>query len=501
MKHKCDITIVGSNFGGALTAHVLAKIGYRVCVVDRFEHPRFTIGESTTPLADIAVERIAERYGLKWLKPLARYGTASKISTEVVVGPKRGFSYFHHRQGSAFEPSPERGSELLVAASTSEAVADMHWLRSSVDSFIADRLPDSGVRLLEKYRITEIRKDGSWSIIGEKGGQTIQIDSRFIIDATGRAAAVNRSIGARTVDHELLTNTSAIYGHFQGLQDWTDVYRALGGNSDQHPFPAQRAALHHMINEGWMWQLGFDNGITSCGVVFAGTLPAGSVEDRWNSVLESYPSLLEQFKDSELAGSEELKGIKRIQYLREFEFVENLLSLPSTIGFVDPMHSTGIAQTLNAIEKIGVMFEMANPGFPGADDQTAYVRNVIRDVKWIDELVSAAYASRFDFELFVSAVLLYFVVVASAERDLPDSFLHSDTGSVTSTVVKLTCLIRDIEARHKTGELGRSEIRKATETIRKETAHLNDFGLMDPKSNNLYLHTAVDKSYKRIGAG
>ena len=48
---------------GALMARVLAVLGYDVVLLERGAHPRFAIGESTTPLANLSLERLARRYG------------------------------------------------------------------------------------------------------------------------------------------------------------------------------------------------------------------------------------------------------------------------------------------------------------------------------------------------------------------------------------------------------------------------------------------------------
>jgi FADH2 O2-dependent halogenase len=59
-----DVAIVGSGFGGALAALFLRQIGRSVVLLERGRHPRFAIGESSTPLANLLLEELADRYGL-----------------------------------------------------------------------------------------------------------------------------------------------------------------------------------------------------------------------------------------------------------------------------------------------------------------------------------------------------------------------------------------------------------------------------------------------------
>src|SRR5690349_8981065 len=89
-----DVIILGSGFGGCLTALVLQQIGWKPVVVDRAAHPRFAIGESSTPAADLMLGSLCARFGLDRLAPLTHYGTWKRTYPEVACGKKRGFSYF-----------------------------------------------------------------------------------------------------------------------------------------------------------------------------------------------------------------------------------------------------------------------------------------------------------------------------------------------------------------------------------------------------------------------
>ena len=44
-----DVAVIGSGFGGSLTALALRARGQRVVLIERGRHPRFAIGESSTP--------------------------------------------------------------------------------------------------------------------------------------------------------------------------------------------------------------------------------------------------------------------------------------------------------------------------------------------------------------------------------------------------------------------------------------------------------------------
>ena len=76
MKPDFDIAIVGSGFSGSLLAMIACRLGHRVLLLDRSKHPRFAIGESSTPIANLLLEEIATEFGLPQLLPF----TAAAIS-------------------------------------------------------------------------------------------------------------------------------------------------------------------------------------------------------------------------------------------------------------------------------------------------------------------------------------------------------------------------------------------------------------------------------------
>ena len=117
-----DVAIIGSGFAGSLMSLMLARLGRSCVVIDRQSHPRFAIGESSTPLADMALRDIARRYDLPRLAPLSKYGTWMAAYPQVMRGLKRGFSYFDHEPHQPFVPRPDHANELLVAASTDDAM-------------------------------------------------------------------------------------------------------------------------------------------------------------------------------------------------------------------------------------------------------------------------------------------------------------------------------------------------------------------------------------------
>src|SRR6476620_11205176 len=121
-----DFAIIGSGFAGSLMAFILTRLGRSCVLIDRQSHPRFAIGESSTPIADMALRDIARKYDLPRFTPLSKYGTWMAAYPHIMRGLKRGFSYFDHEPHEPFVPSSNHDNELLVAASTDDATTDTH---------------------------------------------------------------------------------------------------------------------------------------------------------------------------------------------------------------------------------------------------------------------------------------------------------------------------------------------------------------------------------------
>src|SRR5579884_450651 len=97
MQSDFDLAIIGSGFGGSLLAMVARRLGLSVVLLEKGRHPRFAIGESTSPLTNLLLETIAQRYDLPRLTPLTSYGPWQRTYPEIVCGLKRGFTFYHHQ--------------------------------------------------------------------------------------------------------------------------------------------------------------------------------------------------------------------------------------------------------------------------------------------------------------------------------------------------------------------------------------------------------------------
>jgi len=427
MTIDCEVAIVGSGFAGSLLARVLAVQGYDVALLERGAHPRFAIGESTTPLANLSLERLATRYGLPDCYRLAAHGRWLAHYPELRRGLKRGFTYYRHHRGEAFADRGLDSERLLVAASPEDAIADVHWMRSDVDHHFVREAIAAGVQYLDRAELTSVTFDNDGvSLRGARHGDALELRARFVVDASGPAGFLARQLAIPSGLERTRTRAGLVFSHFDGVTPMRELVPSLPAG----PYPDDWAAVHHIIDEGWMYSLRFDDGVTSAGflltprgIASVGEAAPADAERLWATLLERYPTIGAAFANA--TPTMPIAWLPRIQHRLTRATGARWAMLPHAYAFVDPLFSTGIAWGLRAVERLGLMFEDAASGSRVPDVATLdrYDRALAAEADQIDTLVAGAYEAMAQFDLFAAQAMLYFATVSYAEvgqRIAPD---------------------------------------------------------------------------------
>ena len=355
-KQQYDILIAGGGFAGSLTALTLHNQGFKVCLVEKGQHPRFAIGESSTPIADMQLRDIAAKYNLPWLHDFSRYGSWQQAQPEIVCGLKRGFSYFKHYPGKVFTTDAEHTNELLVAASVDDIQSDTNWLRADFDAFLVSKVQETGITYFDLAEIVLAKRGTEWEFNCTRTNETLTIHVAFYIDATGGGLLLDKLLGVKSTADSFLTNSFAVFSHFNGLARWTDILQKSGIPTDDFPYDPDNSALHQVLDEGWIWMLRFNDQRTSFGFALNGceqSLKGLTTAELWDAMLSKYPSINEILKDSTLAPIPgKIIQSDRLQRKADKCFGAGWAALPHTAGFVDPLFSSGIAHSLSGIQKV-----------------------------------------------------------------------------------------------------------------------------------------------------
>ncbi|HEV8400095.1 MAG TPA: FAD-dependent oxidoreductase [Gemmatimonadales bacterium] len=414
MTERCSVAIVGSGFSGSVLARVLAVQGHRVVLIERGTHPRFAIGESTTPLANLALERLSRRYGLADCYDLAAHGRWLERYPDVMRGLKRGFTFYRHHRGEPFADRGLDSERLLVAASPSDAIADTHWLRADVDHHFVREAIAAGVEYQDHVELkgADIGARGV-RLSGRRNGNDVAYQVDFLIDASGPGGFLARQLAIPSGLARTRTRSALVFSHFKDVRLMNEVLPGLPPG----PYPDDWAAMHHLIDGGWMYSLRFDNGVVSAGFALsprglAAVTPSRSPDARqlWDTLLKRYPTIRAAF---EAATPVMPFGFRsRIQHRLTRAAGPRWVLMPHAYAFVDPLFSTGIAWSFRAIERLALCFEA---GLPKPNDLKRYDQMLAAEADQIDVLVAGAYEAMEQFNLFAAQALIYFAAVSFAE--------------------------------------------------------------------------------------
>ena len=427
-----DVAIIGAGFSGALTALALRRVGRSVILIDRGRHPRFAIGESSTPLANILLEELAAKYDLPRVAPLSKWGTWRRAYPDLPVGLKRGFSFFHHTSGRPFDDDRSHARQLLVAASPHDDIADTHWYRPAFDQFLTVEAQEAGAELLDQTRIDRVDFDERGARLDlTRDGVSQVVTTRFVIDASGPRGVLHRLLALDEAPTKWLPATEGLYTHFEGVARWDQAVRPETGV----PYPVDDAAVHQVFPGGWIWILRFDNGLTSAGAAvmpsLARELRLEEGEAAWHRLLDRLPSVRAQFA----AARPTLPFVHapRVAFRSGVVCGQRWAMLPSAAGVIDPLLSTGFPLTLLGV---GRLVDLLQRTWEGPGRQTAldeYAQQTQRELDATERLVAALYATMNDFDLFKRITRLYFAAASFSEtarrlgrHDLAPGFLLCD---------------------------------------------------------------------------
>src|SRR5262245_4373806 len=451
MRSDFDLASIGSGFSGALLAMIARRAGRSVMLLDRGAHPRFAVGESTSPLMNLVIERLADRYDLPRLKPLTTWGEWQRTYPQVVGGLKRGSTYFKHEPGARYRSEPDRSNQLLVSACLNDEAADTHWLRSDVDYFLLREAIASGADFLDHTELQSIEfaNGGGATLRGRRRGQAVKLGARLVMDASGPRGFLSRALGIGEKRFDDFPATQALYSHFIGVHRCDEMpdYEVAGAP----PYPMDDAAVHHVFDGGWMWVLRFNNGVTSAGIAvtedLARELKLSEGGAAWRRFLARFPSIAAQFSDARAI--REFTWAPHLPYRSEMADGEGWAMLPSAAAFVDPLFGPGMPMAALGIERLGALLE-ENLGDRELNERLSeYGRTTLTEADYTADFIAGCYAAFPRFELFTSLSMAYFAAASYCEmarrlgrNHLAQRFLAIDRPFFADAIGRLSRTLR-----------------------------------------------------------
>ena len=428
---RCDLAIIGSGFAGAILAMAARQSGLSVVLIERGQHPRFAIGESSTPLANLLLEEIADEFELPFLRSLSKWGTWQQEHSELPCGLKRGFTFYRHELSHEFPDDPTLAQErmLMVGASPHDRIADTHWFRADFDEYLVNQAKELGVEYWEQTEVmtaVETAKGVRLLLtrkLGESHGALWTLETEFLIDASGPRGALSRLWQLPEKQPDGLPPTQALFAHFRGVDPLPRSFHPA-----ESPYPAESAAVHHLFPGGWMWVLRFNHGITSAGVAVTDDLASrwrlAEGEAAWRRVLSELPSVAPIFSKAEAVCR--FVHQPRLAFQSAAIVGERWALLPSAAGVIDPLLSTGFPLTLLGVQRLARLLKVSAERSPPGDrlvlshdlltqGLSIYAATTRREYEVTARLIGALYRRFEYFEEFKALSLLYFVAASFSE--------------------------------------------------------------------------------------
>jgi geranylgeranyl reductase family protein len=303
MSEIYDAVIVGAGPSGSTTAHYLAKEGFNVLLLDKFNFPRDkTCGDGLTPRA------------LQILDDMGILDTVNQVGYRIdkleLISP-RGHSAVAHL--------PKNGqmcNYMLIVP------------RVTLDNIILERALTSGASFQSSVRVTGIEQEKHNVLVkGEQRAKAITFRARMVIYATGANTKLLLNTGLLKKVPQMVLAARAYY---DGITSNIDTVQA---RLDNVPLPGY----------GWVFPLSDTSANVGIGMFRAG-LAARWMPKTAHSAFDTFiqsPPLKKL-----LAGARQASPIKgfpiRVDFARSPTFGERTMIIGEAAGLVNPITGEGI---------------------------------------------------------------------------------------------------------------------------------------------------------------
>lgn len=401
-----DVLILGSGIGGSITASILARKGWKVLLVDSASHPRFAIGEATTPDISFRMKIIAKKYDVPEIQNLTTFHKLrDKVSA--ACGIKRSFSFLYHREGEKQNPNESHQFPTLAPPFG----PDCHFFRQDTDAYMVGVALDYGADIRQRTQIDQIDFSEEGVTLTSSTGE--QFQGKFLVDAAGYRSPVAKKFGLRDETCRLKTKSRALFTHMIGVKSYDEVGPPL--HEYQQSYPFNEGTLHHMFDGGWMWIIPFNNHaeqtnpLCSVGLMLNEDVhPSTDMEpaEEFQDFLGRYPDIAEQFADAKPV--RDWTGTCRIQYSSSDIVGDRYCLLAHSAGFVDPLFSSGLNLTMSVIDKLVPRLDQALRKDQFEKSHFQIINDEFQEnFEYGDRYVANAYQSFGDFDLWDACFRLW----------------------------------------------------------------------------------------------
>lgn len=352
-KEITDVLVIGAGPSGCVSAAYLHNNGVKIKVVEKLKFPRLVVGESLIP-------RVMDHFD------------------EAGFLPALKAMNFEKKPGARFI----RGEQVCHFDFSDNFSGGWGWTwqvpRADFDNVLAQELIRKGVDLQFEQEVTNVEFfDGKQlTTVKNKEGESYEIESKFVIDASGYGRVLPRLLNLNSPSK--LDDHSSIFTHIK-----EDNVRPAGEEGTLISFDI-------LEREVWLWVIPFSNGNTSVGIVgptsYINALSEdGDTAEALRKAIKSSDFYRERFQNSEFL----FTPIKIQSYSCSVKqlYGNGYVLTGNSTEFLDPVFSSGVAfatesgmlaaklvKRVLAGEKVDWQKEYAEYMQSGIDVFTSYVR-------------------------------------------------------------------------------------------------------------------------------
>lgn len=317
---QCDVAIIGAGPAGACAAALLANQGIDVCIFEKEQFPRFSIGESLLPQSMVFLQQA----GL--LDAVNAHGFQMKDGAVFLQQGK--FSCFDFSE--KFTPGPSQTFQVQ---------------RDQFDKILADGAEKAGAKVYYRHQIDAMDCESDHNrltITDLTTNIASTVKAKFVLDASGFGRVL-----PRLCDLELPSDFPVRQSVFAHITD---------NISPDSEFDRNKILItvHPQIEDIWFWLIPFANGTSSLGVVgaqpyfdeLAELSPPLDLEQQLRHFVNQVPQLEALLSDAKVCS--EVRSIKGYSANVSRLYGDRFALLGNAGEFLDPIFSSGVTIALQS---------------------------------------------------------------------------------------------------------------------------------------------------------
>jgi flavin-dependent dehydrogenase len=323
-----DVAIIGGALAGAATAIQLLRRqpALKVVIVEKSAAFPRKVGEATVEVSAYFLGRVL--------------GMTQYLNEAHLV--KQGMRFwFANERTAALDECSEIGGRYLAR------VPAYQLDRSLLDAEVLSRAVALGAEIIRPATVQKVDlvAGGTQTVTLRHGEETVAINARWVVDASGPAAFLARQNGwlCPNLEHP----TTSAWARWRKVKDW-DGYELA------QKFPEwalqchgiRATATNHFMGDGWWaWCIPLKGGDVSIGVVFDQRRvewpEGGSVGQRLKDFLMKHPAAAEIMRDAEFVEGD-VHWRKNLPYCTTKHAGDGFVLVGDAAAFIDPFYSPGM---------------------------------------------------------------------------------------------------------------------------------------------------------------